>query len=67
MHKLNDPLIKIEDAAEMLSISPNTLRHWRWEGTGPKVSKVGRLIRYRLSDLENFVCKDINAVEASHG
>jgi predicted DNA-binding transcriptional regulator AlpA len=55
MNLRDDQLLKIDEAAKVLSISPNTLRHWRWEGGGPKVCKIGRVIRYRMSDLESFL------------
>lgn len=42
-------------AAEMLGLRVPTLRKWRWAGTGPKFLKVGRLVRYRLSDLKEFL------------
>ncbi|MBV5306440.1 MAG: helix-turn-helix domain-containing protein [Desulfobulbaceae bacterium] len=39
-------------AAEYLGISPHTLRKWRSTGsTGPAYVCVGRLKKYRLSDL----------------
>jgi len=28
-----------------------TLRNWRVRGEGPKFLKIGRLVRYRLSDV----------------
>jgi hypothetical protein len=35
--------------------SVNTLRSWRSQGRGPKFIKVGKLVRYRLSDVEAFM------------
>lgn len=35
--------------------SVHTLRDWRKQGKGPRFTRVGRLVRYRLSDVEEFV------------
>lgn len=43
------------EAAGILGLKVATLQKWRWEGTGPKFLKVGRLVRYRLSDLNEFL------------
>ena len=36
-------------------ISDRTLQRWRLEGVGPTYLKIGRLVRYRKSDLDNFL------------
>jgi predicted DNA-binding transcriptional regulator AlpA len=38
-------------AARIVGVSAPTLRRWRCEGRGPKVCKLGGLVRYRVSDL----------------
>ena len=43
------------EAAELLVLSVKTLRNWRLSGYGPPHLKVGRLVRYRLSDLKAWV------------
>lgn len=47
------------EAAEMLGFSPMTLAVWRCKGRGPKWHKIGGRVKYRLSDIENFLneCK----------
>lgn len=45
-----------EDAvAEQLSCSVALVRKWRSLGDGPKVIRIGRLVRYQLSDLLAFI------------
>jgi hypothetical protein len=39
------------EAAKFLSVSPQTLRNWRFLGKGPEYYKRGRMVRYSLSDL----------------
>lgn len=48
-------LFTTEQAANFLGISPRTLESMRWKGTGPKYVKVGRLVRYRIDDLESYI------------
>ena len=36
-------------------LSPRTIQRWRLEGIGPNYVKLGRLIRYRKSDLDRFI------------
>jgi len=42
-------------AAKLLSSSPKTLRNWRHLGRGPAYSKRGRMVRYRVQDLLDFM------------
>jgi len=48
-------LVGTAEAARHLGVSPRTLEDWRWKGGGPTFSKLGRLVRYRMADLEAFV------------
>jgi DNA-binding transcriptional MerR regulator len=43
-----------EELAQRWGLSPRTLAFWRTEGTGPQFLRFGRLIRYRLCDVEAF-------------
>ena len=42
------------ETAEYLQICKDTLRNWRWQKCGPAYIKIGRLIRYRIDDLEKY-------------
>jgi hypothetical protein len=42
------------DLARRWHISPRTLERWRWLGEGPAYLKLGRVIAYRLDDVETF-------------
>ena len=42
-------------AAQILACSPALLRKWRRLNIGPKVCKVGRLVRYSEADLTAFI------------
>jgi len=43
------------DAAKILGLSKFTLRKMRSQGVGPAYRKMGRTVRYTLSDLQEYV------------
>jgi predicted DNA-binding transcriptional regulator AlpA len=56
MNNANDRLIDEAEAAEILGIAKQTLSVWRCTGRyGLPFVKIGRLVRYRLRDLEQFI------------
>lgn len=48
-------LMTRKEAAEFLGFAPQTLARFAWQGKGPKVTKVGRAVRYKQSDLDEWV------------
>ena len=42
-------------AAGIMGCSPQSTRNWRHLGRGPAYSKKGRMIRYRVQDLLDFM------------
>ncbi len=42
-------------AAEYVGLRPCTLEAWRCYGGGPRFVKLGRAVRYRLDDLDDWV------------
>lgn len=52
---LDDELLTTKEASRYLKLRPNTLEIWRLRGVGVKYCKFGRAVRYRLSDLQEFV------------
>ena len=51
---IHDPLMKPKDAADYLALDEGTVRNLAASGVLPKV-KIGRSLRFRLSDLNAFV------------
>jgi excisionase family DNA binding protein len=43
------------EAAAYLGLAVSTLNKWRCYGSGPKFLKLGRSVRYRRSELDQFV------------
>ncbi|UFI02150.1 helix-turn-helix transcriptional regulator [Roseibium aggregatum] len=48
-------LIRADEAAAYLNLSPSTLAKMRLAGTSPKFVKMGRRVAYRREDLDAWV------------
>ena len=52
-------LVTETEAAAILGAQVQTLRNWRWRGTGPRFCKIGlRMVRYHHADLAAFIDGD---------
>lgn len=50
------------DLAELLDVSLQTTRNWRWRGQGPRYVKVGaRMVRYHPADVIAFIDGRVSA------
>ena len=45
-------LISVNELAQYLGVPIDTIYKWNHSGTGPRFAKVGRHVRYRMSDVE---------------
>ncbi len=52
---MKEPLLKDTETAKRLNVSVFTLRNWRVDGKGPKWVTLGRAVRYRPEDLEQYI------------
>jgi predicted DNA-binding transcriptional regulator AlpA len=48
-------IVNTEAAAHLLNVSAVTLAKWRVTGEGPRFLKFGRSVKYRISDLEEWI------------
>lgn len=48
-------LLKTAEVADQLGIGIVALEIWRQHGTGPTYIKVGRLVRYKQSDVDIWI------------
>ena len=50
-------LLNTRQASEVLGLDYKSLSNSRTTGTGPKIPyiKIGRLVRYKLSELESYI------------
>ena len=53
--------LRTKDAAEYLALGKNTLEVWRVHGQGPPFVKMGKAVRYRQEDLDNFIKSSMRA------
>lgn len=47
------------EVAEILGVSPNTLKHWRWVGKGPRYVKLVHRVAYRRDDLSAWIAANV--------
>ncbi|WP_328285407.1 helix-turn-helix transcriptional regulator [Fundidesulfovibrio putealis] len=45
------------EVAAVYGVNEKTLADWRLKGSGPAYSKLNRLVRYNVDDLESFFLK----------
>ena len=57
MNEITPLVVTEREAAKMLAVSTAALRRWRREGRGPRVTRIERCVRYRLSDLEAYLAR----------
>lgn len=55
MPELTERLMSTQQLAELLGVPPTTLRQWRHKNTGPRGIRVGKHVRYRPSDVEEWL------------
>lgn len=48
-------VMNVRQAAHYLGLAVSTLNKWRCHGGGPVFIKMGRAVRYRQEDLDQFV------------
>lgn len=51
---MSPAFLKTPDAAAYLGLSPRTLEYWRFDGKGPRYSRLGRAVVYAVADLDEF-------------
>jgi excisionase family DNA binding protein len=56
-----DRLLTVEDLAEYLGVPVATLYAWRYHRQGPPGFRVGRHVRYRWADIEEWISDRIKA------
>lgn len=49
------PLLTEDDLSKLLKSPVSTLQNWRWRGVGPKFIKTGHHVRYRPTDVEEWL------------
>lgn len=52
-----ETLLNEKQLARLIGVSIGTLRFWRGEGKGPRYRKVGQLVRYAPSDVNDWLSR----------
>lgn len=52
---LPQQLLTESEAAELLHLSPTTLKKWRRTRSGPTYYRLGSAVRYKREDLDRFI------------
>ena len=55
------------EVAARLGVSRFTVRSWRLKGTGPRFLKMGRAVRYRPEDVEEYERRALVDTQADSG
>ena len=63
MNQLQDKWIGLYEAAEYLGIKPVTLRKWIKEGKKVPSHKIGRLWKFKCSELDDWVKSGKSIIE----
>lgn len=50
-----DPLVTITELADYLGVPVKTIYEWRQAGRGPIGIRIGRHLKFRLSDVQSWV------------
>jgi excisionase family DNA binding protein len=61
------PLIGIEELAQYLDLPVKTLYKWRQEGVGPASVRVGRHVRYFVSDVQDWLLEQRTSTRTEAG
>ena len=53
-------MLDARETAAVLGLSPNTLKMWRFDGMGPRATKLGKAVRFSAGDIRTWLkeCRD---------
>lgn len=58
----NDKWINLEEAADYLSVNKDTIRNWIRKDTGIPAHKIGKLWKFKKSELDDWVKSGKSAI-----
>lgn len=59
-----EPLLGTADVARLLGVPVKTVLTWRYKGVGPPGFRVGKHVRYRRGDIEQYINALVDAERA---
>jgi excisionase family DNA binding protein len=60
--KRKDRLVNVQELADYLGVPVTTLYQWRYRREGPPGFRVGKHVRYRWSDVEAWIERQLQEV-----
>ena len=69
-HEIDDVqaiYLSTKQAAEYLGVKPSTLNGWLFSGGGPVYVKMGRSVRYKRDELDDFAAKNTYPHTSAYG
>jgi excisionase family DNA binding protein len=63
----NENAVNERQAARYLGVSSGTLRLWRAEGRSPRFFRAGKLIRFRICDLNEWIEQRLSVPKDAEG
>lgn len=63
----DDRLWDARELAHYLRVSTNTLNYWRFKGRGPRFVHVGRYVRYRGEDVDQWLEANVRGCTGGDG
>ncbi len=51
----HEPFVGTQEVADCLGVPPATVAQWRYRGLGPQGYRVGRFVKYRMSEVVAWV------------
>jgi excisionase family DNA binding protein len=60
-------LFAVTELAKRLGVSESTLNKWRLTGVGPRFVKIGRLVKYRGSDVSEWLERQVRISTSDQG
>ncbi len=61
---MTSKLLTVDEVADYLGIPKTTLYQWRYRGDGPAAFRVGRHLRYRSQDVDEYVAEQIEVTRS---
>ena len=55
MAEFEDKWVNLEEAANYLGVNKDTIRNWIRKGNGISAHKIGKLWKFKLSELDEWV------------
>jgi excisionase family DNA binding protein len=46
--------LTVQELAEREGVPVSTVRQWNYKGSGPRFMRIGKFVRYRLGDVEQW-------------